>query len=252
MVARVLVPPSRPDLNPLATLLARAGLHAIELPHLDVSPPEDEVLAEAVALGQECDVIVFAGGPSASAWLAGGGKPGAAQLCAIGHAAESALRAGGLPPSLAPREHTARAVADAIAASAGGPLRGRTVLLLRGEAAGAELPDELGRRGARCIDLVGYRLRARVDHDEAARLLAGGLDAVALSNPSAVRVLALAARELGCPLPALAGASLCAAAGPATAEEARRHGLAPSLVIEPRDGRSLVALSAAIVARLAG
>jgi len=247
--ARVLVPPSRPDLNPLVVMLAQRGLEAVAFPRLGVAAPPTEATAEALARGPECDILLFAGGPSVSYWLAAGAQPGAALVAAVGYAAEQVLRRAGLAVACAPARHTAEAVAEELGAAAGG-LEGRTVLLLRGEASGRELPEELARRGARCLDLLGYRLEVQAPAEEAERLFAARFDAVALANPSAVRVLARAARQLGRELSSLAPGALCAAAGPATASEARRHQLSPALVVEPRDGRSLLALADALADRL--
>lgn len=60
------------------------------------------------------------------------------------------------------------------------------------------------------------------------------LDVLALANPTAVRFLVKAAGELNFDLQEFFKEVSIAAVGPATAEEARRHGLAPDIIAKGR------------------
>lgn len=82
----------------------------------------------------------------------GRGRP---RLAAVGPATEAVLREGGWSAAVVPTQPLGVNVAGAMAAAE--PLAGRRVLLLRADAAGADLPDALHAAGAIVEDVAAYR-----------------------------------------------------------------------------------------------
>ena len=238
-VLRILVPPARPEMNPLLQLLRRGGAEGIEFPLLQPEPPRDVASLDlALARLDQYAWIIFSGGLSVENFLSRLALHSEAaalrerlrqsSIVAIGHAALQALKAASVPVSLSPRQHTAEPVVDELTARAS--LSAQRLLLVRVEGAGRDLPAELERRGARVEEASGYRMEVRPSDDQAANLLRGRLDAVALANPTAVRYLGRALAGVTPALRSLLTRPLIAAAGPATAQTAEEHGFRVGLV----------------------
>lgn len=226
----ILVPAARVGQDVLAAILRRQGAVVRTFPELAARPPADpEPMGRAIDELEGYNWIVFAGELGARSFLDRWGERGPlpAKTAAIGKGARKELKARDQGPDSAPREHTAGAVADAL-----GDLDGARVLLIRGDRASSALPEELGRRGARATDLVGFEVALEVTAEGARAALAPPLEMLALGNPSAVRFFSAALRELDLDLELCLAGVVVAAVGPVTARVAAERGLEPDLVAQ--------------------
>ncbi len=249
---RLLVPASRLGRNVLAEALEHRGADVAAFPQLrGVAPAADASRTRALESLAEYGWVLVAGELSARHLLAdleraGRPWPGTVRAAAVGTGAGRALRRGGVEPDYEPAVHTARAVAGGLPARTGD-----RVLLVREEHATGELPAALEKRGLRVSRIVGYRVEVVEDRADLAVAFGATLDAVALANPTAVRVLSRAADVFGVDVATCLGGVPVAAVGPATAREAERRGWPPDLVAGGRLAmlvRELVALLARPVA----
>jgi uroporphyrinogen III methyltransferase/synthase len=157
----------------------------------------------------------------------------------------------GFPPTRMPGRFVAEGLVDAL--PDWGPLAGKRILFPRAAVARDLIVEALVARGAHVTVVEGYRSVPDVGEGQAlwAALLrdgapgpleaaGAGLDAVAVTASSQVRVLAQAAPVLpGGGLPWPAGTALVAL-GPATAETAHQVGLAVTAVADPHTLEGLV------------
>ena len=229
---RILVPPSRVDLHPLAGMLRRRGADVLELPAIDPGPPTSFASADAArAVLERFSWIVFVGRESVTRFL---DRDPVTQerirgpIAALGAGTRKALEKRGLDVALAPARHVGSDVADAL-----GEVNGLAVLLVRREGGSRDLPEILTKRGAQVVEADGYAMRVRATAEDRAAIEAAPLDGIALGNPSAARFLRRAVEAWGLGPQPFAGA-MVAAAGAVTAREARAAGLEPGLVSEGR------------------
>ena len=143
---RILIPPARPDANPLLHILKRHGAETIEFPSLKPVPPSDfGFMDQAIEQINDYDWIVFSGSNSVVNFL----KRFEALSCdissldgpriaAIGHGAVSALKKEGVGVQYVPRVHTAEGVTADL-----GEVSGSLFLLVRVEGASRNLPQKL-------------------------------------------------------------------------------------------------------------
>ena len=229
---RILVPPTRVDLHPLAGMLRRRGAAVIELPAIEPGPPTSFQSADAARSELERFAwIVFVGSESVARFL--GRDPEAkgrirGRLVALGSGTRKALEKRGLEVALAPARHVGADVGDLL-----GEVAGIDILLVRREGTSRDLPDVLARRGAKVIEADGYAMRIRTTAEDRAVIEEAPLRCVALGNPTAARFLRRAIDEWGLGPEAFAPA-LVATAGAVTAREARAAGLEVGLVSEGR------------------
>ncbi len=227
---RLLVPASRLGRNVLAEVLQRRGADVAVFPRLRGRPPAaDARRAEALRGLADDDWVLLAGEDSvvhllADLEAAGRTWPAATRAAAVGTGASRALRRGGVEPAYEPAVHTARAVAGGLPAAAG-----ERVLLVREAHATGELPAALEARGLRVREIPGYRVDVVEDRTDLAAAFGAATDAVALANPTAVRLLFRAGEVFGVDFSACLGGVPVAAVGPATARAAAARGLPPDL-----------------------
>ncbi|MDY6952877.1 MAG: uroporphyrinogen-III synthase [Thermodesulfobacteriota bacterium] len=230
---RILVPPARPEANPLLEILRRRGAEAIAFPALKVEAPSDYGPMDQAMLDlSRFDYIVFSGANCVVNFLErlktlGPGKAALreAKTVAIGHGAVSALNKEAIEIDHRPRIHTADGVAEGF-----GEISGKSFLLVRVEGASQRLPERLRRMGAEVRDVAGYRMDVLAAEKMADQAFGQTLHALALANPTSVRFFLKGARDLALGLAKVLKEVLMAAVGPATAEAATRHGLAPHIV----------------------
>lgn len=158
---------------------------------------------------------------------------------AVGEGTASALREGGLRPSLVPTSFTTDALGRAMPSGSG------TVLLARADIAPEGLERVLRRKGWGVERIDAYRTRFPGTLPVAARraLAAGAVDAVTFTSASTVRgFLKAAGGVLRHPAMAAAGHTpkvVCI--GPVTAAEARSSGLRVHATADPHTIEGLVA-----------
>lgn len=230
---RILVPPARPEANPLLRILERKGAEVLEFPVLKTAPPVDYgPLDEAIRQLGEFDWIIFSGSNCVVNFFErlnrmGLGKAALVRprIGAIGHGALSALKKRGVEVDYVPMRHTAN---DVIAGL--NDISSLRFLLVRVEGAARNLPEGLKDLGARVTEVAGYRMLVEASMEMAKKVFGRGLDILALANPTAVRFLVKAADELDLDLQESLKGVTIATVGPATAEAASSHDLAPDMV----------------------
>lgn len=230
---RILIPPARPEVNPLLLMLRKKGAEVVEFPRLRVAPPTDYgPMDRAIQQLESFDWIILSGSNCVINFLdrlktLGPGKEAieGAKIAAIGHGAYSALKREGLGVAYVPKEHTADGVTEGF-----GKIRGVNFLLVRAEGASRALPEQLRGLGGKVGEVTGYRMLVEATRERAEKVFGGNLDILALANPTTARFLVKAAVDLGIDLQDCLTGVTTAAVGPATAEEARRLGLTPDII----------------------
>ncbi len=241
---RIVVTRARAQASGLATRLERLGAEVIELPTIEIRPPEDDALAKAVGTLDSFDWIVLTSANAVDALMtaiAATGKDARAlassRLCVIGPATAARLAAFGLRPDAQPATYVSDAVPDAMAAA--GSLDGVKVLYPRANIAPEKLRNALTARGAEVTDVIAYRtIPVGADPEIVAELFGGEESAYcvtftssstvknffAIVNPERVRA---------------AGATL-ASIGPATSETLREFGFEPTIEADPHTVEGLI------------
>jgi len=226
---RILIPPSRPELNPLLRALERQGAQVVEWPRITVAEPESYGPMDAAIRGAAgFDWLLFAGSNCVKNFFARLAALAAdreivfaRRVAAVGFGALSALKAQGVAADVYPKRHVA---ADVVAAlEEKGSLAGKKFLLVRVAGAPPSLPGLLREKGAEVTEAAGYRVI--IEAKEAASNLEPKPDAVAFANPTAVRLFLRAMRELGRDAAEYLAGVEVASVGPATTEAARGAGL---------------------------
>jgi uroporphyrinogen III methyltransferase/synthase len=232
---RVLVTRTRQQASALSTRLRALGAEAIELPTIEIAPPEAWApLDSAIAELSSYDWIVFTSVNGVAAFWERLSQAGldaralhGARLAAIGPATAAALEGHGLQADYVPGEYVAEAVAAGL-----GNVRGLRVLLPRADIARPALADLLCQAGARVVEVTAYRtLRPSVDADEFHDLL-GSVTVVTFTSSSTVRNLASMAHDAGTDLSRVLSDVIVACIGPITADTAREMGLTVNIVPE--------------------
>jgi len=230
---RILVPPARPEANPLLNILKRRGAEAIAFPSLKAQAPLDHgPMDEAILDLKRFDYIVFSGSNCVMNFLErlkalGPGKAALteAKIVAIGHGAVSALKKEAVEIHYLPRVHTAGGVAEGF-----GDIYGKSFLLVRVEGASQGLPERLRRMGAEVKEVAGYRMDVHATEKMGEQAFGQKLHVLALANPTSVRFFLKGAQDLDLVFTEILKEVIIAAVGPATAEAATRHGLTPHIV----------------------
>jgi len=230
---RILVPPARPESNPLLWMLKRKGADVLEFPGLRVAPPIDySPMDRAIHKFQSFDWVIFSGSNCVVNFIArlnalGVGKEVimGKRVGAIGHGAYSALSKAGIEVAYAPGMHTAETVTEGFER-----VNRMHFLLVRVDGASRSLPERLRHLGAEVTEVAGYRMLIEADVEMAEKVFGGKIDVLALANPTAARFLAKATDDLGIDLLARLKEVTVAAVGPTTAEAATVLGLTPDIV----------------------
>jgi len=241
---RILVPPTRVDRHPLGAMLTRRGAEVIELPGIEPGPPASFDAADAALSDIERFAwIVFVGSESVRRVLerdAGAGERIRGRIVALGAGTRKSLVGRDLLVTHAPTRHVGREVADLLE-----DVRDLDVLLVRREGASRDLPEILGERGARVVEVDGYAMRVLASPDDRPALTEPALDAIALGNPTAARFLATALPKWALGPEPFAGLRVYSA-GEVTTRTAREAGIAVDITCEGR----IIDLAKAVTADL--
>jgi uroporphyrinogen III methyltransferase/synthase len=230
---RILVPPARPETNPLLHILSRRGADTLAFPAVKVAPPEDYgPMDRAIQRLKDFDCVIFSGSNCVINFLerlevlqVGKAALGELKIAAIGHGALSALKKEAIEVHYVPKLHTAEGVTACL-----GEISDWALLLVRVEGASRNLPNRLKSLGTRVTEVAGYRMLEEATVDMAEKAFGWKLDALALANPSAVRFFLKGVEKVGLNLDETLKDVTIAAVGPSTAEEAGRYGLTPHII----------------------
>jgi uroporphyrinogen III methyltransferase/synthase len=154
---RIVVTRARDQAGRLAEMLREQGACVIELPTIEIRPPEDFApLDSAIAKLESYDWVLFTSANGVRFFierLDAGGKDLRhlrGKICAIGPATAERLRALHIQVDLLPEEYVAESVLKAFESL---DLAGKRILLPRAKVARDLIPVELTRRGA-AVDVV--------------------------------------------------------------------------------------------------
>ena len=227
---RIVVTRAREQASDLVQQLADAGADCIQLPTIQVAPPDDwgPVDRAIDAIGRYAWIVftsvngvdfffrrLFEKGLDVRAL-------GHLKTAVIGPATAERLRGWGLNSDIVPKSYRAESVVEAFATT---PVAGLRILLPRARQARSVLPVELGRMGASVDEVTVYETRqAQSDAaDLVDRLEAGGVDMVTFTSSSTVKNF----HHLLPPdrAEALMAGVAVASIGPITSQTARELGL---------------------------
>lgn len=246
---RILVTRPRAQAAALAALIREAGGEPLVFPALEILPPADEGKAGALLERlEDFDLAIFVsrnaverGVELARARRAGRPWPPRLALAAVGAGTRRELESRGFRDVLAPEGEADSEALLALPQLAG--LKGKSVLIVRGEGGRGFLGDALAARGARVAYAECYR-RALPDADPAplaAALARGAVDAVTVSSAEGLAnlfaMLDAAASERLRKLPLFVPHRR-------VAEAAARHGTREAIVAGPGDAEALAGLVA--------
>ncbi len=223
---RVVVTRAREQAGQFSDTLRELGAYVIELPTIEIVPPDDwGPLDAAVASLDSYDWVLFTSANGVRFFVerldasANDLRRLRAKVCAIGPATAERLRALHIKVDLMPPEYVAEGVLQAFASH---DLAGKRVLLPRAKVARDVIPVELTRRGA-AVDVVpAYQT---VAPEASAKLAAQIFDCaskphwITFTSSSTVSNFARL-----CPLERLRGVRI-ASIGPVTSRTIREHGL---------------------------
>jgi len=239
---------TREQASTLVELLSAAGARCLEVPTLEIAPPDDFGPLDAALRGlPDYDWLIFTSANGVAAFfqrLFEKGHDlralGGAKLAAIGPATAQALRERGLVADVVP----ARFYAEDLAATLLPHLvPGSRVLLARAAQAREVLPETLAQAGVQVEVAPVYQVRAPRAIPEEARpfIDSGQVDILTFASSATVHnFAALVGREK---FQELAKTALVAAIGPITFATLREYGITPQ--VQPED-YTIPALAAAI------
>ena len=229
---RVLVTRTRAQAGVLSELLAESGALPIELPTIQVLPPEDwSPLDSALRSLDTYNWTVFTsvnGVEAAFDRLAALGLDtrafGRGRVAAIGPATAESLQSRGISADLVPETFLSEALASALIREG---IEGARVLLPRADIAGEVVSQRLARAGATVEEVTAYRTVASEDsRRRLPEILADGVDIAAFTSSSTATNLAdLLDGDVG----RLSGVTV-ACIGPSTATAVRNLGLEAGIV----------------------
>jgi len=247
---RVLVTRAAHQASKLSDGLRALGAEAIEVPVLEIRPPENyDALDAALRQVNSYDWVIFTSAnaiPFLQVRMMDLGvtfselKP---KVAAIGKAtAEAVETLLHLKVSLAPKEYVAESLVAALAPE----IAGKRVLLARAAVARDVIPDALREAGAHVDVVDAYRnVLPESAPDQIREALAERIDAATFTSSSSVTHLAEAAERAGVPFP-LRGVPAISI-GPVTSQTLRELGWAPAAEASPS---GIVALVEAVVRAL--
>lgn len=221
----------------LVKQIEQAGGEVIELPTIEIQPPESfEVFDAAVKNIARYDWIIFTSVNSVAPFLERlrkGGKSAQAlhaiQVGAIGPETAKRLASAGITASLVPGRYQAEGILDAVSP---GTMKGKRVLIPRAAEAREVLPETLRAWGATVDVVIAYRTALpKVDTAPLAELLRQHKIAV-ITFTSSSTVKNFVSLFGGRNLADIAAGSTIACIGPITASTVEQAGGRPDIVAE--------------------
>jgi uroporphyrinogen III methyltransferase/synthase len=240
---------TREQASVLVALLAAAGARCLEVPTIDIGPPDDlGPLDEALQNLSRYKWVVFTSANGVAGFmkrLCDQGQDvralGGAKIAAIGPATAQALGAWGLTADVVPRAFKAEVLLEALSPYVS---PGDKILLARAQIAREVLPEGLVRLGAQVDVTPVYKARhvLEIPPEAATAFDEGKVDILTFTSSATVHnFVKLVGKER---FLALAQGAVVAAIGPITGGTLQEYGITPQ--IQPED-YTIPALAAAIV-----
>ena len=224
--SRVVVTRARGQAERLSGALRALGATVIELPTIEICPPDDwSPLDQAIAELEQYDWLIFTSANGVRHFIdrldasSRDLRALKAKICAIGPATAEHLERLHLKVDLMPPEYVAESVLEAFGEQ---DLAGKRILLPRAAVARDSIPVELGERGAQVNVVPAYRTQVPEQAAELAQQTFGAdpkPDWITFTSSSTVRNFA----QL-CPVERLNGVRV-ASIGPITSNTARELGI---------------------------
>uniref|UniRef100_A0A7C5ELV5 uroporphyrinogen-III C-methyltransferase n=1 Tax=Desulfobacca acetoxidans TaxID=60893 RepID=A0A7C5ELV5_9BACT len=225
---------TREQAGVLSELLAEAGARVVEIPTLELVPPDDySPLDRALGDLSRYHWLVFTSANGVRAFISrlfhrnlDVRALGGVRLAAIGPATAAALNDFGLKADLVPRRFVAEELAQALLPQLS---PGARVLLARAQAAREVLPQSLAQAGIQVEVVPVYQARPVKNLPEEARpfLEQNAVDILTFASSGTVQnFAALVGKEK---FQALARSAVVAAIGPITAAALREYGISPQV-----------------------
>lgn len=242
----ILVTRSRHQAGALAERLRDLGADVLEIPAIEIVPPESFAPLDAALLdlpSYQWLIVTSANGARALAErmrLAGMGPAAFShlRLAAVGSATARSLREIGLEIALTPAEY----VAESLVVALGDQVRGERVLLVRAAVARDVIPDTLRARGAMVDIIEAYRTVFPAESVARIRTIFGSdqsaPDAATFTSSSTVTNFLQLLREADVRTP---NAMRAISIGPITSQALREHGWEPAAEADPHDLSGLIA-----------
>lgn len=242
---KILVTRARHQAGALADRLRALGAEVLEVPAIEIAPPESYAPLDAALLDSspyQWLIVTSVNGTRALAdrmSLLKIGSAGLAHLkiAAVGPATAQALREMGLEIAVTPREYVAESLVEFL----GDQASGQRVLLARAAVARDVIPDALRAQGA-TVDVVdAYRTvipAESVTQISTILCRSGGTpDAATFTSSSTVTNFLHLLQEAGVDVPKTMRAI---SIGPVTSQTLRDHGWEPAAEADPHDLNGLV------------
>jgi len=244
---RVLVTRALHQAGKLSEGLRAQGAEPVEVPVLEIRPPESYAALDA-ALGrlERYDWLILTSANAvramserASALEIELQQPHSLEIAAVGHATAVAAHREGLRVVFVPENYLAEELVAGLLEGVGPKAVGLRVLLVRAAVARDVIPDALGEAGA-VVDVVeAYRnVVPDAAPDELRAAIEQGIDAATFTSSSSVTHLAEAARAAGLAWP-FAGVP-AVSIGPITSGTLRELGWEPAIEANPSDIPGLI------------
>ncbi len=227
---RIVVTRAREQAGPFSDMLRAQGAHVIELPTIEIRPPESwQPLDKAIAKLESYDWVLFTSANGVRFFIERLDASGKdlrclrGKVCAIGPATAQQLSSLHIKVDLMPKEYVAESVLEAFESQ---ELAGKRILLPRAKVARDVIPVELNKRGAKVDVVPAYQTVAPEDSAKlAAEIFEGDSKPHWITFTSSSTVTNFARL---CPLERLRGVKI-ASIGPVTSQTIRDLGLAVDL-----------------------
>ena len=240
---RVLLTRAAHQLGKLSDGLRSLGAEPVEVPMMEIRPPEDFApLDAALRRLHEYDWLIFTSANTVRVLAVRAAEQGISaavkrlpRTAAVGKATAEAAHKAGFRVALVPETY----VAESLARELSSEVAGKRVLLARAEIARDVIPEALRAAGATVDVLDAYR---NVLPDDAPEMLSAALktrvDAACFSSSSSVTHMAEAAKRahIAFPLAEVAAVSI----GPITSQTLREMGWEPAGEATPSDIPGLI------------
>jgi len=244
----VVVTRTREQASALVALLAAAGARCLEVPTIEIGPPDDFApLDQALANLSRYRWLVFTSANGVAAFMQRLWEQekdvralGGSKIAAIGPATAQALGVWGLKADVVPVQFKAEVLLEALSPHVS---PGDKILLARAQIARDVLPQGLVRLGVEVDVAPVYKARhvTSIPPEAAAALQEGGVDILTFTSSATVHNFVLLVGKDR--FQALAKAAVVAAIGPITGATLKEYGVFPQ--VQPED-YTIPALAAAV------